>query len=66
VRGIGTSLSNVVAGWLTNIGGYGLAYWVHGGVAAFAAAAFFAGYKSIAPTQKNDIGEADDLAVATP
>ncbi|MEZ2222679.1 MFS transporter [Rhizobium sp. RCC_161_2] len=66
VQGIGASLSNVVAGWLTNIGGYGLAYWVHGGVAVLAVAAFFAGHKSIAPAQKNDIGEADDLAVATP
>jgi MFS family permease len=66
VQGIGASLSNVVAGWLTNIGGYGLAYWVHGGVAVLAVAAFFSGYKSIAPAQKNDIGEVDDLAVATP
>ncbi|QND45584.1 MFS transporter (plasmid) [Rhizobium lusitanum] len=66
VQGIGASLSNVVAGWLTNIGGYGLAYWVHGGVAVFAVVAFFAGYKSIAPAQKNDIGEVDALAVATP
>lgn len=31
--GIGASSSNVVAGWLTDIGDHGLAYWVHGGVA---------------------------------
>ncbi len=49
VQGVGASLSNVVAGWLTNIGGYGLAYWVHGGVAILALAAFVVGRKSIAP-----------------
>ena len=49
VQGIGASLSNVIAGWLTNIGGYGLAYWVHGGVAILALAAFVVGRKSIAP-----------------
>lgn len=52
VQGIGASLSNVVAGWLTGFGGYGLAYWVHGGVAALALAAFFMGHRSIAPSQR--------------
>ncbi|QRI63784.1 MFS transporter [Shinella sp. PSBB067] len=54
VQGIGASLSNVVAGWLTDMDGYGLAYWVHGGVAAIALAAFVAGHKSIAPAGAND------------
>ncbi|MFB2550840.1 MFS transporter [Ensifer soli] len=40
VQGIGASLSNVVAGFLTGIGGYELAYWVHGGVALIALAVF--------------------------
>jgi len=34
VHGIGASPSNVVAGWLTGIGGIGPAYWFHGGVRA--------------------------------
>lgn len=54
VQGIGASLSNVVAGWLTDMGGYGLAYWVHGGVAAIALAAFLAAHKSIAPAGGGD------------
>ncbi|MDV4156653.1 MFS transporter [Rhizobium brockwellii] len=66
VQGIGASLSNIVAGWLTNIGGYELAYWVHGGVALLAVLAFCAGKKSIAPAAKNDIGVAVDPAVITP
>lgn len=49
VQGIGASLSNIVAGWLTARGGYGLAYWVHGGVALLALAIFVVGYRSIAP-----------------
>ncbi len=49
VQGIGASLSNVVAGWLTDRGGYGLAYWVHGGVALFALALFMLGREAIAP-----------------
>jgi len=57
VQGIGASLSNVVAGWLTGAGGYGLAYWVHGGVAAIALAAFLLGRKDIAPPQKSGIEE---------
>jgi MFS family permease len=55
VQGIGASLSNIVAGWLTNTGGYDLAYWVHGGVAMFAVAAFLIGRHSIAPSQKSDM-----------
>jgi MFS family permease len=51
VQGIGASLSNVVAGWLTNEGGYSLAYWVHGGVAIFALALFIAGRDVIAPAK---------------
>lgn len=54
VQGIGASLSNVVAGWLTNIGGYGLAYWMHGAVAILALAAFAVGHKTIAPPSKSD------------
>lgn len=49
VQGIGASLSNVVAGWLTSEGGYALAYWVHGGVAAIALAIFIYGRSRIAP-----------------
>ena len=66
VQGIGASLSNVVAGWLTNVGGYALAYWVHGGVAALAVAAFLAGRKSIAPSQKgaNKAGDDREIPVA--
>ena len=49
VQGIGASLSNVVAGSLTDLGGYGLAYWVHGGVALVALALFVWGRHDIAP-----------------
>jgi MFS family permease len=51
VQGVGASLSNVVAGWLTNQGGYSLAYWVHGGVAVFALALFIFGREAIAPAK---------------
>lgn len=40
VQGIGASLSNVVAGWLVQRGGYSLAYYVHGGVALIALVLF--------------------------
>lgn len=50
LQGVGASLSNVVAGWLTDLGGYGLAYWVHGGVAIFALILFIAGRSLIAPS----------------
>jgi len=49
VQGIGASLSNVVAGWLTDLGGYGLAYWVHGCVALVALALFVLRRHDIAP-----------------
>ncbi|MGO4337557.1 MFS transporter [Labrys sp. KB_33_2] len=49
VQGIGASLSNVVAGWLTDFGGYGLAYWVHGCVALVALALFVSRRHDIAP-----------------
>jgi len=52
VQGIGASLSNVVAGWLTDLGGYGLAYWVHGGIAAFAIISFLIGRNAIVPKAK--------------
>ncbi|MDE1992760.1 MAG: MFS transporter [Rhizobiaceae bacterium] len=64
VQGIGASLSNVVAGWLTNLGGYGLAYWVHGCVAALALAVFLFGRSSIAPHRERD-AEAGPRAAAT-
>ncbi|MCR6502063.1 MFS transporter [Shinella sp. CPCC 101442] len=64
VQGVGASFSNVVAGWLTNFGGYGLAYWVHGGFAVLALAAFAAGHKSIAPSSKGDDAAATPSAVA--
>jgi Major Facilitator Superfamily len=54
VQGIGASLSNVVAGWLTAEGGYSLAYWVHGGVAAIALAVFVYGRRSIAPERPKE------------
>ena len=50
LQGVGASLSNVVAGWLTDLGGYGLAYWVHGGVAILALILFIAGRSLIAPS----------------
>lgn len=58
VQGVGASLSNIVAGCLTDIGSYGLAYWIHGGVAVLAVAAFLIGRDSIAPPQKNDMDAA--------
>ncbi len=65
VQGIGASLSNVVAGWLTDTGGYSLAYWVHGGVAAIALAAFLVAHKSIAPAGAND-SQCASYSAATP
>lgn len=49
VQGIGASSSNIVAGWLTEKGGYSLAYLVHGGVAALALILFVAYRSQIAP-----------------
>jgi hypothetical protein len=65
VQGIGASLSNVVAGWLTDLGGYSLAYFVHGGVAALAVAAFLAGRHAIAPPLDKGTGAGNDFAVAS-
>lgn len=52
LQSVGASLSNGVAGWLTTVGGYALAYWVHGGVAVFALALFIIWRGRIAPAQK--------------
>lgn len=52
VQSIGASLSNIVAGWLTDKGGYSLACWVHGGVAIFALALFICGRDAIAPSRR--------------
>lgn len=41
MQGIGASLSNVVAGWLVTVGGYGLSHFVGGGVSVVALALFF-------------------------
>ncbi|MQY48648.1 MFS transporter [Rhizobiales bacterium RZME27] len=49
IQGIGASTSNIAAGWLTDLGGYSLAYWVHGSVAALAIATFMLGRKAIVP-----------------
>lgn len=62
VQGIGASLSNVVAGWLTDVGGYGLAYWVHGGTALLALALFSTAHRSIAPPN-NDSGAEEPAVV---
>lgn len=64
VQGIGASTSNVVAGWLTGMGGYALAYWAHGGIAALAVAAFLIGRKAIAPEQKSEDEPVDDAGRA--
>ncbi len=37
---VGASFSNVVAGWLVGIGGYGLSHYVGGGVAFIALGVF--------------------------
>ncbi|MGV2099470.1 MFS transporter [Rhizobium sp. 21-4511-3d] len=52
VQGIGASLSNIVAGWLTKEGGYGLAYWVHGLAALAAIAVFVYGRREIVPERR--------------
>ncbi len=50
VQGIGASLSNVVAGWLVNEGGYMLSHLVGGGVAIIALAVFVIYRNEIAPS----------------
>ncbi len=52
IQGIGASLSNIVAGWLTKEGGYGLAYWVHGLAALAAIAVFVYGWREIVPERR--------------
>ena len=52
IQGIGASLSNIVAGWLTREGGYGLAYWVHGLAALAAIAVFLYGRREIVPERR--------------
>jgi MFS family permease len=53
MQGIGASLSNVVAGWLTTIGGYGLSHYAGGGVALIALAIFLVFRKEIAPPEND-------------
>lgn len=52
VQGIGASLSNVVAGWLVTVGGYGLSHYVGGGVALVALAVFMMFQSRIVPSQQ--------------
>lgn len=49
LQGVGASLSNVVAGWLVSVGGYGLSHYVGGGVALVALAIFAMFWRDIAP-----------------
>ena len=65
LQGVGASISNVVAGWLTDLGGYGLAYWVHGGVAILALIVFVAGKAWIAPSRSNSEGVQPTRQTAT-
>jgi hypothetical protein len=51
VQGIGASSSNIVAGWLTEKGGYSLAYLFHGGIAALALMLFIANRRKVAPEE---------------
>ncbi|MCM2290981.1 MFS transporter [Allorhizobium sp. BGMRC 0089] len=55
IQGIGASSSNIVAGWLTEKGGYSLAYFVHGGVAALALVLFLINRKQVAPERPDRI-----------
>ncbi len=54
IQGIGASSSNIVAGWLTDLGGYKLAYWFHGGIAFIAVIVFLLWKHDIAPPQHDD------------
>ncbi|MBN7805233.1 MFS transporter [Agrobacterium rosae] len=54
VQGIGASLSNGVAGWLTTQGGYALSHIVGGGIAAIAIVLFIIFRHDIAPRQETD------------
>lgn len=53
IQGIGASSSNIVAGWLTDLGGYRLAYWFHGGIAFIAVIVFLLWRHEIAPHEKD-------------
>ena len=64
VQGIGASLSNIVAGWLTDTGGYSLAYLAHGGVAALAVATFLIGRRSIVPAREGTRAKTDGTGLA--
>lgn len=52
IQGIGASLSNGVAGWLTTEGGYALSHLVGGGIAAIAIVLFLMFRNDIAPHQQ--------------
>lgn len=54
MQGIGASLSNVVAGWLVTIGGYGLSHYAGGAVALIALAIFIVFRREIAPPESDD------------
>jgi hypothetical protein len=54
IQGIGASLSNGVAGWLTTEGGYALSHLVGGGIAAIAIVLFLMFRHDIAPAQETD------------
>ena len=54
IQGIGASSSNMLAGWLTDLGGYRLAYFVHGGVAVIAVVVFLLWRKAITPPAEED------------
>lgn len=49
IQGIGASLSNVVAGWLVETGGYGLSHYFGGGVSLIALGLFLVLRKQIVP-----------------
>ncbi|HWU62758.1 MAG TPA: MFS transporter [Ensifer sp.] len=59
IQGIGASSSNIVAGWLTDLGGYRLAYWVHGGVALIAVVVFLIWRRDIAPPLPENADETE-------
>lgn len=49
--------ANLVAGWLTDLSGYSLAYFIHGGVALLAVAIFLSAFHAIAPSRSEGNGE---------
>ena len=56
IQGIGASLSNGVAGWLTTIGGYALSHLVGGGIAAIAIITFLVFRNDIVPKEEIEEG----------